>query len=78
MDGRFNYSAQTRIEVGGLFALGHGALLNSGGVSENKIYSLSLKVAAVEKFLAGTPNTQVILEFDISTRAVFDKWGCLS
>ena len=51
-----------------------GNLLNSGFVRENKIYPQVLKLAAVEKFLAGTPKAQIILEFEISTRAVFDKW----
>lgn len=51
-----------------------GCLLDSGGVRENKSYSEQLKVAAVEKFLAGTPKTEIILEFEISTRAVFNKW----
>ena len=51
-----------------------GHLLNSGFVRENKFYPEQLKLAAVEKFLAGTPKAQIILEFEISTRAIFDKW----
>ena len=51
-----------------------GCLLNSGGVRENKSYPYELKLAAVEKFLAGTPKTEIILEFEISTRAVFNRW----
>jgi transposase len=51
-----------------------GLLLNSGFVRENKTYAYQLKLAAVEKFLAGTSKSQILLEFDISTRAVFDKW----
>jgi transposase len=51
-----------------------GRLLHSGFVRENKFYPEQLKLAAVEKFLAGTPKTEIILEFGISTRAVFDKW----
>ena len=51
-----------------------GNLLNSGFVRENKIYPQALKLAAVEKFLAGTPKAEIMLEFEISTRAVFDKW----
>ncbi|MDP1711552.1 MAG: helix-turn-helix domain-containing protein [Candidatus Nanopelagicaceae bacterium] len=51
-----------------------GHLLNSGAVRENKSYSQQLKQAAVEKFLAGTPKAEIIDEFEISTRAVFDKW----
>lgn len=99
MDGRFNYSEETRIEVARLFSLGHGAkavatylalpqstmrgwqdafrqgnLLNFGFMRENKFYSAQLKLAAVEKFLAGTPKSDIIAEFGISTRAVFDKW----
>ena len=99
MEGRFNHSEETRLEVARLFALGHGAravatylgmshttmrqwqdayrqgnLLNSGFVRENKSYSQQLKVAAVEKFLAGTPKTEIILEFGISARSLFDKW----
>lgn len=99
MDGRFNFSEETRMEVARLFALGHGAravatylglshstmrrwqddyrqghLLNSGVVREIRKYPQQLKQAAVEKFLAGTPKAQIILEFGISTRAVFDKW----
>ncbi len=51
-----------------------GNLLNCGFVRANKVYPSQLKVAAVEKFLAGTPKAQIILEFEISTRAIFDKW----
>ena len=51
-----------------------GHLLNSGAVRENKIYPYELKLEAVEKFLAGTPKSKIILEFGISTRALFDKW----
>ena len=99
MDGRFNYSEETRIEVARQFALGHGAravatylglphgtmhqwqdayrqgrLLHSGAVRENKIYPQQLKLAAVEKFLAGTSKTDIVLEFGISARSLFDKW----
>lgn len=28
----------------------------------------------MEKFLAGTSKTEIILEFGISTRSIFDKW----
>lgn len=49
-------------------------LLHSGGVRENRIYPEQLKLAAVEKFLAGTPKTEIILEFGISTRSLFDRW----
>jgi transposase-like protein len=54
------------------FRQGH--LLNSGAVRENKIYPQHLKVAAVEKFLAGTPKSQILLEYEISTRSLFNKW----
>lgn len=99
MDGRFNYSEETRRQVAGLFALGHGAravatylgfphgtmrqwqdayrqghLLHSGSVKEIKIYPQQLKVAAVEKFLSGTSKTDIVLEFGISARSLFDKW----
>lgn len=50
-----------------------GRLLDSA-VMGNKKYSPQLKIAAVEKFLSGTPKQDVLVEFDISTRAVFDKW----
>lgn len=51
-----------------------GRLLNSGVVRENRIYSQQVKQAAVEKFLAGTPKSEIIFEFGISTRTVFDRW----
>ena len=51
-----------------------GWLLNSGAVRENKSYPYELKLAAVEKFLAGTPKSEIVLEFGVSTRALFDKW----
>lgn len=51
-----------------------GHLLNSGSVREIKIYPQQLKVAAVEKFLAGTSKTDIVLEFGISARSLFDKW----
>lgn len=51
-----------------------GRLLNSGVVRENRIYSQQLKQAAVEKFLAGTPKSEIIFEFGISTRSLFDRW----
>lgn len=51
-----------------------GCLLNSGAVRENKIYPQHLKVAAVEKFLAGTPKSQILLEYEISARSLFNKW----
>ena len=51
-----------------------GRLLDSGDVRENKIYSQQLKVAAVEKFLAGTPKTDIVAEFGISARSLFERW----
>ena len=51
-----------------------GHLLHSGSVRENKIYPHQLKQAAVEKFLAGTSKTDIVFEFGISTRSLFDKW----
>ncbi len=40
----------------------------------NKQYSAALKIAAVEKHLAGATITNVVAEFNISTRALFQKW----
>jgi len=51
-----------------------GHLLNLGVVRENRIYSRQVKQAAVEKFLAGTPKSEIIFEFGISTRTVFERW----
>jgi len=51
-----------------------GRLLHSDAVRVNKIYPQQLKLDAVEKFLAGTPKSQILLEFGISTRSIFDKW----
>jgi len=51
-----------------------GCLLNSNAVRENKIYPYELKVAAVEKFLSGTSKSEVILEFEISARSLFNRW----
>jgi transposase-like protein len=54
------------------FRQGH--LLHFETVKEKKFYPEELKVAAVEKFLAGTSKTEIILEFGITTRSLFDKW----
>lgn len=51
-----------------------GRLLHSDAVRENKIYPQDLKLAAVEKFLAGTSKAEIILEFGITTRAIFNRW----
>lgn len=40
----------------------------------NKIYSTELKLAAVEKFLAGANKNDVLEEFAISSRSLFNKW----
>jgi transposase-like protein len=37
-------------------------------------YSQQIKVAAVEKFLSGTPKSVVVAEFEISSRSLFDNW----
>lgn len=49
-------------------------LLHSGDVRENKIYPQQLKQAAVEKFLAGTSKTDIVAEFGISGRSLFERW----
>ena len=54
------------------YRLGH--LLDFNAVRENRSYPYELKVAAVEKFLNGTPKSQILIEFEISTRALFNKW----
>ena len=51
-----------------------GHLLHSASVREIKIYPHQLKQAAVEKFLAGTSKTDIVFEFGISGRSLFDKW----
>lgn len=50
-----------------------GRLLDSA-VMGNKKYSPQLKIAAVEKFLSGATKHDVLVEFDISTRAMLHKW----
>lgn len=39
-----------------------------------KKYSSDMKIAAVEKFLAGSSKTEVVVEFQISNRSVLNKW----
>lgn len=51
-----------------------GRLLGLKTMEGSKSYSTELKVAAVEKFLAGTSKSDVLLEFGISQRSVFNKW----
>ena len=43
-------------------------------MAEIKHYSSQVKLAAVEKFLAGTTKTEVIVEYGISNRSLFNKW----
>lgn len=99
MDGRINYSEETRVEATRQFELGNGYhvvakylglplstartwhdahrqghLLHSGFVRENRIYPQQLKLEAVEKFLAGTPKTDIVAEFGISARSLFERW----
>lgn len=50
-----------------------GALLGSA-VMASKSYPYEVKVAAVERFLAGSSTADVVLEFEISTRSLLDKW----
>lgn len=50
-----------------------GRLLDSV-VMGNKKYSAAVKVAAVEKYLAGASTTEVVAEFEIPNRGLFDKW----
>jgi transposase-like protein len=50
-----------------------GTLLGSG-VMGNKRYPFEVKVAAVERFLSGASTTEVVLEYEISTRALLNKW----
>lgn len=51
-----------------------GRLLGLGFVTKNKEYSGELKLAAVEKFLNGALKTEVMAEFNITTRAMLNKW----
>ena len=51
-----------------------GRLLGLGSVTKYKKYSPEVKLAAVEKFLAGAIKTQVMAEFNITTRAMLNKW----
>lgn len=51
-----------------------GRLLGLDSVTTYKKYSAKVKVAAVEKFLAGAVKPDVMLEFNISTRAMLNKW----
>lgn len=42
--------------------------------SKHKKYSYELKLAAVQRFLAGTPNPQVCLEFEIPGQSILRRW----
>lgn len=50
-----------------------GRLLDSVSMSKQN-YSPQLKIEAVEKFLSGIPKSEVVAEFGISSRALFDRW----
>jgi transposase-like protein len=51
-----------------------GRLIKLADMDIYRNYSTALKVAAVEKFLAGTSKAEILLEFGISNRSVFNKW----
>ena len=51
-----------------------GRLLGLVAMSGNNRYSHTLKVAAVEKFLAGKAKADVLAECGITSRAVLKKW----
>lgn len=51
-----------------------GRLVGLVSMGVNKNYSEKVKLAAVEKFLAGTSKVVVMAEFGISTRSIFNKW----
>lgn len=51
-----------------------GRLLGLGVMRTHKHFSAEEKVAAVEKFLAGSLKTEVMAQFGIGTRAVLNKW----
>jgi transposase-like protein len=51
-----------------------GCLSGLGAMRNNNRYSHTLKVAAVEKFLAGKAKADVLAEFGITSRAVLNKW----
>jgi transposase len=54
-----------------------GRLLGLDSVTTYKKYSAELKLAAVEKFLSGTVKSEVMAEFNISTRALLNKWAVI-
>lgn len=51
-----------------------GRLLQLGDMTGNNRYSQQQKIQAVEEFLAGKSKTEVLAEYGISTRGVFNKW----
>jgi len=51
-----------------------GRLLDFVVMAQNNNYSPEMKLAAIKKFLAGTTKAEVIDEFGISTRSLFNKW----
>lgn len=51
-----------------------GRLIGLGSVSGYKNYGFDVKVAAVQKFLAGTMKAEILAEFDITSRSLFNKW----
>lgn len=51
-----------------------GRLIGLGSMGPKKQYSTEVKLAAVERFLTGTSKAQVLEDFQISTRAVFNRW----
>lgn len=84
LDAGFGYSAiatQLRLPAGTLRdwqdAHRQGRLLGCAAMAESKQYSPEAKLAAIERFLAGTTKAEVIDEFGISNRALFNKWLAL-
>ena len=57
-----------------LVAFKQDRLIILDSMSKNKIYSTELKLAAVEKFLAGASKSSVVQEFQISTYNIFNRW----
>ena len=53
--------------------LRQGLLLGSEAMAK-KEYLFEVKVAAVERVLGGASRSEVVLEYEISTRALLDKW----
>lgn len=51
-----------------------GRLLDFAVMAEIKEYSSQVKLAAVERFLAGVSKSEVIVEFGISNRSLLNKW----